>query len=479
MTKKILIIDDDIKLVELLSEYLGGHQFEISYILDGLNALNEIKHRTPDFIILDYMMPGKDGLEVLREIRAHYNLPIIMLTARGDETDRIVGLELGADDYLPKPFNPRELLARIKAILRRGAAQLASNNNQKNDLVIQTGDLILNRAAHTIEVNGIIVDLSTTEFKILEVLMKNPNRVLSRDQIMTMAQVEKVQQLNQSALEFADGNLSCRTDIKGCDEIAKLGNSFNFMADKLEKLIQGNKELTANISHELRGPLTRIRVSKELIQDRIDQDRIDQDRIEQGRLDPTHDKDIKRYVQNIDQDIDILDDLIDKILKLSKMDVQESLLSVEQIDIKMLMIDLEKKYKPSLKQKNLALKTNYNSPIILNADKNIITSILSNIFDNAVKYAKKKGSIHITAFKSEDDILTFSITNTYRKLDPLELEKLFEPFYRIKNNKNPGSGLGLCIVKKQLKLCNGNIIAKNSQTGLTFEVQFSNQKIPY
>jgi len=188
MTKKILIIDDDIKLVELLSEYLGGHQFEISYILDGLNALNEIKHRTPDLIILDYMMPGKDGLEVLREIRVHYNVPIIMLTAKGDETDRIVGLELGADDYLPKPFNPRELLARIKAILRREAAHLPSNNSQNNDLVIRAGDLILNRAAHTIEVNGTIVDLSTTEFNILEVLMKNPNRVLNRDQIMTMAQ---------------------------------------------------------------------------------------------------------------------------------------------------------------------------------------------------------------------------------------------------------------------------------------------------
>ncbi len=198
---------------------------------------------------------------------------------------------------------------------------------------------------------------------------------------------KRIKQLNQSALEFADGNLSCRTDIRGCDEIAKLGNSFNFMVDKLEKMIQGNKELTANISHELRSPLTRIRVSKELIQDRIDRDRIDQD-----KLDPTRDKDIKRYIQNIDQDIDILDDLIDKILKLSKMDAQESLLSVEQLDIKTLMTDLEKKYEPSLKQKNLALRTNYNSPVILNADKKIVTSILSNIFDNAVKYTKKKES---------------------------------------------------------------------------------------
>jgi two-component system phosphate regulon response regulator OmpR len=187
MTKKILIIDDDIKLIELLSEYLGGNQFDVSYILDGLNAVSKIESLAPDLIILDYMMPGKDGLEVLRDIRATYELPVIMLTARGDETDRIVGLELGADDYLPKPFNPRELLARIKAVLRRNVTSSLQSFTNK-DLVIQVGDIILNKATHTIEANGNIIDLSTTEFKILEVLMKNPNRVLSRDQIMNMAQ---------------------------------------------------------------------------------------------------------------------------------------------------------------------------------------------------------------------------------------------------------------------------------------------------
>jgi len=187
MMKKILIIDDDIKLIDLLSEYLGKNQFEVSHILNGLTAVDEINRVTPDLIILDYMMPGKDGLEVLRDIRRHHDLPVIMLTARGDDTDRIVGLELGADDYLAKPFNPRELLARIKAILRRWTMPL-STPFKSHDLVIQVGDLILHTAAYTIEIGGSCIDLSTTEFKILEVMMKNPNRVLSRDQIMNMAQ---------------------------------------------------------------------------------------------------------------------------------------------------------------------------------------------------------------------------------------------------------------------------------------------------
>lgn len=185
--KKILIIDDDIKLIELLSEYLGGNQFEISYLLHGETALDEIRTRCPDLIILDYMMPGKDGLEVLRDIRRNYDLPVIMLTAKGDDTDRIVGLELGADDYLPKPFNPRELLARIKAILRRQAMGRRPET-ENSDLIVRVDDLVLNKVSQTVRVKGKDVELSTTEFKILNVLMKNPNRVLSRDQIMNMAQ---------------------------------------------------------------------------------------------------------------------------------------------------------------------------------------------------------------------------------------------------------------------------------------------------
>ena len=184
MNKNILIIDDDLKLIQLLTEYLEQHHFKISYLLDSRHSLETIGDKTPDLIILDYMMPGKDGLEVLRDIRSRHDLPVIMLTARGDDTDKSVGLELGADDYLAKPFNPRELLARIKAILRRQTMPFSS---QKDDHILQVDNLVLNRDAHTIEVNGRCMDLSTTEFNILNVLMKNPNRVLSRDQIMNMA----------------------------------------------------------------------------------------------------------------------------------------------------------------------------------------------------------------------------------------------------------------------------------------------------
>jgi len=133
------------------------------------------------------MLPGKDGLEVLKEIRREHTVPVIMLTAKGEDTDRIVGLELGADDYLPKPFNPRELLARLKAVLRRVGQPDGTGKAGKDELLLRAGGILLNRAKQSVVVDGGELDLSTAECRILEVLMKHPNTVLSRDQLMTLA----------------------------------------------------------------------------------------------------------------------------------------------------------------------------------------------------------------------------------------------------------------------------------------------------
>ena len=184
MQTKILIIDDDMKLVELLQDYLANNNYQTSFRNNGLQILDYYKKLQPNLIILDHMMPEKDGLEVLRELRSATSVPIIMLTAKGEETDRIVGLELGADDYLPKPFNPRELLARIRAVLRR---QGMDTQQSSVPPCITIADITLNTANYTVEVDGKIKELSTTEFKILEVLMRHPNQVLSRDQIMQIA----------------------------------------------------------------------------------------------------------------------------------------------------------------------------------------------------------------------------------------------------------------------------------------------------
>lgn len=186
MEKKILIIDDDDRLQSLLKEYLEGYSYSIVSLASGDNVLQIINEENPNIIILDIMLPGKDGLEILKEIRDVSETPVIMLTARGEDTDRVVGLEMGADDYLTKPFNPRELLARIKAVLRRIGNPPPERSLVENTY-IEAGGLRLDSLSMTIAKEDKKIVLSKTEFKILEALMKRPSRVISRDELMNIA----------------------------------------------------------------------------------------------------------------------------------------------------------------------------------------------------------------------------------------------------------------------------------------------------
>jgi two-component system phosphate regulon response regulator OmpR len=187
MGKKVLLVDDDQKLLKLVKEYLEGYGFRVLTLPDGSALMETIAKQSPDMIILDIMLPGKDGLDLLKEVRAAHALPVIMLTAKGEDADRIVGLELGADDYLPKPFNPRELLARVKAVLRRPPQLEGEEGTEHKRAFIKVGGLSLSRARQTLLVEDEEVALSTTEYKVLEALMRRPNVVMTRDQLMTLA----------------------------------------------------------------------------------------------------------------------------------------------------------------------------------------------------------------------------------------------------------------------------------------------------
>ena len=187
MDKTVLIVDDDQKLRELLTDYLKEFGFKVSTLPDGREIASSIETENPDIVILDIMLPHKDGFEILREIRAKYTVPVIMLTARGEDTDRIVGLELGADDYLPKPFNPRELLARMRAVLRRSGAAEVGESDYRESRLIKAGGLALDKAKRVVRMENEEVALSSTEYEVLKILMEHSNRTLSRDQLMNMA----------------------------------------------------------------------------------------------------------------------------------------------------------------------------------------------------------------------------------------------------------------------------------------------------
>ena len=180
----VLVIHDDRGLRDLLAEYLTGRGLSVATAPDGEEGIRQIRAGGVDLVVLDIMMPGPDGLETTRRIRTFSTVPIIMLTARGDEMDRIVGLELGADDYLSKPFNPRELLARIQAVLRR------SPSPEQDNLTISAGPVTMDIDRRVVTLNEVPLDLTTTEFEILRILVANAGRVIPRERLMEMARGE-------------------------------------------------------------------------------------------------------------------------------------------------------------------------------------------------------------------------------------------------------------------------------------------------
>ncbi len=177
MTKKILIIDDEAKIVEICQDYLKAAGFSVITSLDGQGGLDKARKEKPDLILLDLMLPGMDGLDVCRELRKEANTPIIMLTARVEETDKLIGLEIGADDYITKPFSPREMVARVRTVLRRAQGDPAAE-------VIRAGILTLDRNRFIVMIGQKEITLTPTEFEILATLASQPGRIFSRSQLL-------------------------------------------------------------------------------------------------------------------------------------------------------------------------------------------------------------------------------------------------------------------------------------------------------
>ncbi|NNE66835.1 MAG: response regulator transcription factor [Pyrinomonadaceae bacterium] len=177
--EKILIIDDDEDLCELVGEYLEVEGFSVEAVHDGAEGLEKAAEGEQDLVILDVMLPSKNGFDVLRDLRAESNTPVLMLTARGDDMERIVGLEIGADDYMPKPFNPRELVARIRAILRRAEPVVESGSPEK--LIVE--DLEISKSGRTVLLDGDKIALTAIEFELLVYLLENAGKVIEKEEL--------------------------------------------------------------------------------------------------------------------------------------------------------------------------------------------------------------------------------------------------------------------------------------------------------
>jgi two-component system, OmpR family, response regulator CpxR len=180
MMQRILIIDDDIELCDLVTEYLEPEGYAVESVNEGHEGVDRALSGDYALAVLDYMLPGLNGFEVLRQIRATSRLPVVMLTARGDDVNRIIGLQIGADDYLPKPFNPLELVARINAVLRRSQPQ----SDQEKIEVISIGDIEMDNRTRTVRRAGESIELTVVEYSLLEKLLNAPGRILTREELV-------------------------------------------------------------------------------------------------------------------------------------------------------------------------------------------------------------------------------------------------------------------------------------------------------
>jgi two-component system, OmpR family, phosphate regulon response regulator OmpR len=193
MTERILLVEDDARLADMLSEYLGQAGFRVTIASQGAAALEKLSQAEFDAIVLDLMLPDMDGLDVCRQVRTHSDTPVLMLTGRGEPVDRIVGLELGADDYLPKPFEPRELLARLRAILRR---RVKSKVGADQSLVF--GRLEIDAAARVVRLDGVECGLTGYQFDLLAALAARAGRILSREALMDLIKGEHLEAFDRS-----------------------------------------------------------------------------------------------------------------------------------------------------------------------------------------------------------------------------------------------------------------------------------------
>lgn len=180
--ERVLVIDDDVGLCELVGEYLEPEGYEVEAIHNGERGVDRALSDEHDLVVLDVMLPGTNGFDVLRRIRARSRIPVLMLTARGDDVDRIVGLEIGADDYLPKPFNPRELVARIRAVLRR--AQPTENAATTSRETIKIGDIEMDSNTRNVRRGGEVIELTGVEYDLLEILLRNAGQIVKREDLV-------------------------------------------------------------------------------------------------------------------------------------------------------------------------------------------------------------------------------------------------------------------------------------------------------
>lgn len=501
MNGKVLIVDDDLEIRNLISIYLENEGLEITKASDALEALELLEAHNYDLIILDIMMPKMDGIEACLKIREARNMPIIMLSAKSEDIDKIKGLVSGADDYLSKPFNPLELIARVKSQLRR--YKKYNIETESNKSVIKIVDLTINTDTRQVWIKSSEVRLTPKEFDILELLARNKGIVLSVEKIyeavwkenyfksdntvmvhiyyfiwittviltfiisllvMIRRKIKYLQHITDSVQTIANGKLGTTIEIKGNDELSQLAKNINYMSKELKskfeherQIVSAKNELITNISHDLRTPLTSIIGYVDLLRKKEYRD----------------DEQLYDYLETIYSKSQNFSKLINELFEYTKLTSPDLKLNFTEVELGGLLEQILGEYMPILEKEGLDIqKSITEEDIHVSMDIEKIVRVYDNLLMNVIKYSKKpsilKVDLHIVGIKA-----IFTISNQVENLPVQDVNKLFERFYRgdMARKEDGGSGIGLAISKRIIELHGGTIDANYREGWLTFTIE--------
>lgn len=383
--ERILVVDDEANIVDLVTLYLERDGFRVESASDGETALEMIRDDEPALVVLDIMLPEVDGFEVCRQTRASSEGPIIMLTARDDDIDKIVGLEIGADDYLTKPFNPRELVARVKAILRR-----MDRSEQRDDKPVLIGDVSIDPARR---------------------------------------------------------------------EVQELAIAFNEMVTQVQTSQQIQKEFLANVSHELKTPLTSIQGFAQAMLD--------------GTVEDSESRDHAAKV--IYEETDRLGRLVEDLLDLARLDAGQIEFDRHPVDLSILLQSIIDRMSLSAAEKSVQLERDLDGLAPMIGDGDRLAQVFTNLLDNAIKHTPEGGTVRLHG-ETEAGWISIHVDDSGRGIPNEDLSHIFERFYQVdkarRGGKGRGVGLGLAISRQIVEAHGGRLVAQSAiGKGSRFTVQ--------
>jgi signal transduction histidine kinase/FixJ family two-component response regulator len=454
MAARILVAEDDPKQAELVRRYLEREGHSVVLAADGRLAIDEARRRSPDLLVLDVMMPRVDGLDVCRILRAEADIPIIMLTARSTEDDLLLGLDLGADDYITKPYSPRELVARVRTLLRR-----AARHAPVEDEPFRIGELVVDPARHEVWVSGRHVDV-TPEFKILQCLCASPGRAFTRQYLLEQAfgfdhdalqHTVDVHVMNLRRKIESDpaaptylltvyGVGYKMVELSGRDEVAQLATAFNSMADSIETNETRRRAMVSDVAHELRTPVANVRGYLEAAEDGV------------VPLDQS-------LVTSLLEEATLLQRLIDDLQDLALADAGKLRLHPEDTDAAELSRQVAAAHRARADEAGVTLTVDAPEPIEVHSDPVRLRQALGNLVSNAVRHTPAGGSVRVGARRDDGDVV-LTVSDTGPGIAAEHLPNLFDRFYRVDESRSRatgGSGLGLAITKQLIEAHGGSI----------------------